>query len=140
MKTGTIYHGTKEEFPVEEIHKSAYFTNIRKTAEWFAGEDGYVLAARLSADKVYEIDWDCCSWGGGAFPNDALFEKYLEFASEGDEEEYAYWKETGMCVDMFASMMEADGYDLVIFRNVLEESGYISDVYCAFEKCLVIPA
>ncbi len=139
METDILYHGTKKDFPVTEIYRPAYFTDSRETAKYFAGDEGHVLTARLSAANVYEIDWLGCSWGGNMFPDDDLFDKFLAFAADGDEEELEYWEENGMCVDMFASMMEEDGYDITIFRNVLEEDGYISNIYRASKNCRIIP-
>ncbi len=133
MITDILYHGTKEEFDLREMKKPAYFTSNPKIASWFASKGNpRLICARIKAERVYEIDWMYKSWGGGFVPSDnELFEEFVRFASDGDEEEISYWEENGFCIDMFASMMAEKGIELVICRNVLEECGITGDIYVA---------
>ena len=131
------YHGTNAEFMPEDldIRDKAYLTDNENLAATFGKN---VMHLEVEAKNPYEIDWTGCSWGGGYFPaDDALFEEYLEYASDGDEEEMEYWEENGMCVDMFASMLSEKGYDMLILHDVLEEHGYSDTEYVVLPGCIV---
>ena len=131
------YHGTDAKFAPEELDISdkAYLTDNQDLASSF-GEN--VLHLEVEASNPYEINWMCCSWGGGFFPDDEeMFEDFLDFASDGDEEEREYWEENGMCVDMFASYLSDKGYDLFVLHDVQEEHGYSETEYVAMKGCVV---
>ena len=135
------YHGTKANFPTDEIRTKAYFTADRRIAEYFAGHrtyEGRVIHADIIPSKPFEIDWMGCSWGGGYFPSDEdMLSEYIDYASDGDPDEMDYWEEEGMCIDMFADYLQSKGYDLLIARNVLEDCGMLSDEYIVMDGCRV---
>lgn len=142
MVTEVVYHGTVRNFELEDMRKPAFFTSNPRIAKWVMyhherkpGTRPRLITAKIKAEKVYEIDWTYESWGGGFFPSDdKLFEEFVRFAAEGDDEEATYWQEEGMCVDMFMRMMEEKGYDLVICRNVREECGMTGDMYIVLNE------
>ena len=131
------YHGSRTVSGPEEFDpwREVYLTDNESLAASFGTR---VLHLEVEGSKVYELDWMGCSWGGGYFPSDdGLFKAFLDHASEGDEEERAYWNENGMCVDMFASYLKSEGYNLLILHNVKEEHGFSSTEYVALQGCII---
>ena len=74
-----------------------------------------VFHINVEADKTFEIDWEGCSWGGG--------------------EEREYWEDNGMCIDMFASFLFSNGFDMLIAHNVAEENGFSKTEYIVSDIC-----
>lgn len=132
------YHGTNAVFPGECIldkSDQAYLTTNKAVAASFGDR---ILNLKVKSRKPYEIDWLGCSWGGGFFPSDdELFEHFIEFAAGDDEEEREYWEENGMCVDMFASYVASQGYDMLAVANVREEHGFSEMEYVVMFGCEV---
>lgn len=95
-----------------------------------------VFHINVEADKTFEIDWEGCSWGGGFFPDDAeLFKSFVDWASDSYEEEREYWEDNGMCIDMFASFLFSNGFDMLIAHNVAEENGFSKTEYVVSDIC-----
>lgn len=149
-------HGTssKNKFELNELKRPVYFTDNAVVADFFTRKRGRIMYAILEMEEPYIIDWQGHSWGGGFIPKgtdglnyadeeqsfdngEELFKKFVEYASNGDPEEVEYWTQNGLCVDMFASLIERKGYDGLIVFNVYEECGCSNTVYAAFKNTKV---
>lgn len=116
-----------------KITGTLFLTDNPGLAKMF-GEN--VFRISVTAEKVFEVDWDGCSWGGGFFPDDhELFDRFIEYASYGCAEEREYWEDNGMCVDMLASFLFDKGFDMLIVHNVAEENGFSKTEYVVSDIC-----
>ena len=135
MTTELCYHGTNHIYQIKDMRLPAYFSSSEDVARQVGGE--HIYRCRITAENAVTVDWEYCSWGGGYYPpDDQEFEKVIDWVVQGDpdeEDEREYWKDNGLTTDMYADYLNATyGYNLVIFENVLEESGGYASTLVAF--------
>ncbi len=148
MITVNGFHGTVENFEVEDIKKPAFFGKRIETARFFAQNRGRILNARIKAEKVLEFDVAGASWGAqfwtGIEAVDDAIEEYI-FKNEcidknGDiiEDEQEYWEENGPTFDYVVSWAEEQGYDLIIAHAVYDDdAGTVDTNYVALNNAIV---
>lgn len=136
MTTVIGYHGTPKMYDISEMQKPSYFSHTLDTAKAFTGDNGRVLKATITAEKVLEFEGSGASWGsiwtGIDTIDQAVWEYILKsecYDKDGNviEEEKEYWEENGPTLNYIAEWASAQGYDLVIAHDVYDDTSNTID-------------
>lgn len=147
MTTVHGYHGTPEAFDIKDMYKPAYFGKSIETAKGFTGENGRIIKATITAEKILEFDADSSSWGsiwtGIEDVDNAVWDYIVKsecYDKEGNiiEEEMEYWEDNGPTLNFIVSWASEQGYDLVIVHDVYDDtSDTCDDNYIALNGAVI---